>query len=70
MAKDRFELSPERPNRVRVLTLEGTIELESTDKQTAEVLVDVLNAFVTDIVVSTQRSPSVEIASPSDWLFV
>jgi hypothetical protein len=68
MAKGHFELSPGKPSYVRVSTLEGTIEFESADKQTAEVLVDVLNAFVSDIVVSRHRTPSTEMASSSDWL--
>lgn len=66
MAKGRFELSPGKPSCVRVYTLEGTVEFESTDNQTAGVLVDVLNAFVSDIVVSRHRTP--KMASPSDWL--
>jgi hypothetical protein len=68
MAKGRFELSLGKPNCVRAFTLEATVELESTDNQTAGVLVDVLNAFVSDIVVSTHEGPSLEIASPSGWL--
>jgi hypothetical protein len=70
MARDRFELSPGKPSWVRVFTLEGTIELESTDNETAQLLVEVLNAFVSDIVVSRQQSPPEQITSPSDWLFV
>jgi hypothetical protein len=66
MAKDRFELSPGKPNWIRVFTLEGIIELEATDNQTAQLLVDVLNAFVSDIVIERYQSPSVTVAS--DWL--
>ncbi len=70
MANDRFELSPGKPNWVRVFTLEGTIELESTDNQTALLLVEVLNAFVSDIVVDRHQSRSVDIAPTMDWLYV
>jgi hypothetical protein len=54
MAKDRFELSPEKPNSVRAFTLEGTIELETPDNRSARALLDVLNSFVSDIVIDTQ----------------
>ena len=67
---ERFELSAGKPNRIRVFTLEGIVELESTDNETAQLLVDVLNAFVSDIVVSRHQSPPREIDAPSDWLFV
>jgi hypothetical protein len=70
MVKELFELSPGKPNWIRVFTLDGTIELESTDDQTAQLLVEVLNAFVSDIVVSRHQSAPAEITSRSDWLFV
>jgi hypothetical protein len=67
---DRFEVSPGKPNWIRVFTLEGIVELESTDNETAQLLVDVLNTFVSDIVVGRHQGPPPEIASRSDWLFV
>jgi len=66
--KDRFELSPNKPNWVRAFTLEGIIEFESTDSETANLLVEVLNAFVSDIVV--ERYQSEQIAPKVDWLYV
>jgi len=70
MDNDRFELSPGKPNWVRAFTLEGTIELESPDSQTAEVLLNLLNAFVSDIVIDRHQSRSVEPAPTMDWLYV
>ena len=61
MAKDRFELNPGKPNSVRAFTLEGTLELETPDKKTARALLDVLNSFVTGIVIERQQSPSRDI---------
>ena len=66
MAKTHFELSPGKPNWIRVFPLEGIIELEAADNQTALLLVDVLNAFVSDIVIERYQSPSITVAS--DWL--
>jgi len=54
MAKDRFELNPRKPNSVRAFTLEGTIELETPDNKSARALLDVLNSFVSDIVIDRQ----------------
>jgi hypothetical protein len=68
VAKFRFELSPGKPNCVRVFTPEGTIEFEATDTQTAGVLLDVLNAFVSDVVVRRHQGPSMHVAAPMDWL--
>jgi len=70
MANDRFELSPGKSNWVRVFTLEGTIEFESPDSQTAEVLLNLLNVFVSDIVIDRHQSPSAETAPRMDWLYV
>jgi len=69
MAKDRFELSPGKANCVRALTLEGAIEFEAPDSQTAQVLLSLLNAFVSDIVIDRYESQSVGVIA-SDWLWV
>ena len=68
MAKDRFELSPGKPNWVRAFTLEGIIEFEAGDTETANLLVEVLNAFVTDLLVDRFKSQG--IAPKADWLYV
>ena len=68
MAKDRFELSPGKPNWIRVFTLERIIELESSDNQTAQLLIQVLNAFVSDIVVDRHQSRPVDKPPTLDWL--
>ena len=48
--------------------LEGTIEFEATDTQTAGVVLDVLNAFVSDVVVRRHQGLSMHVAAPMDWL--
>jgi hypothetical protein len=58
MAKDLFELSPGKPNSVRAFTLEGTVELETPDNKSARALLDVLNSFVSGIVIERQENPS------------
>jgi len=55
MPKDRFELNPTKPNSVRALTLEGTPELDTADNKSARAgLLDVLNSFISDIMIGTQ----------------
>jgi hypothetical protein len=58
MAKDRFELNPEKPNSVRAFTLEGIVELETPDNKSARALLDVLNSFVSDVVIDRQGRSS------------
>jgi len=58
MRMDRFELSPGKSNCVRASTLGGTIELESPDNKTARVLLNVLNSFVSEIVIERDHSPT------------
>ena len=76
MAKDRFELNPRKPNSVRAFTLEGTIELETPDDKSARALLDVLNSFVSDIVIDRQgrsmdigpeRVPHSRAIAPAIW---
>jgi hypothetical protein len=57
MAKDRFELSPEKPNSVRAFILEGIVELETPDNKSARALLDVLNSFVSDIAIERHTKP-------------
>ena len=66
MVKTYFELSSGKPNWIRVFPPEAIIEFEAADSQTALLLVDVLNAFVSDIVIERYQSPSITVAS--DWL--
>ena len=54
MHKDHFELNPRKPNSVRAFTVEGTIELETPDSKSARALLDVVNSFVSDIVIDRQ----------------
>jgi hypothetical protein len=65
---DRFELSPGKPDWIRVFTLEGIVELESIDNQTAQLLVDVLNAFVSDVVVDRYQNGPMDTPPTLDWL--
>ena len=58
MAKDRFELSPEKLNSVRAFTLEGIVELETPDNKSARALLDVLNSYVSDVLIERQQSQS------------
>jgi hypothetical protein len=71
-----FELCPEKSNCVRASTLGGTIQLESPDNKTARVLLNVLNSFVSDIVIDRQsrstdttpeRVPHSQAIAPSIW---
>ena len=69
MAKFRFELSPGKPNCVRASARDGTIEFESPDHQTAQVLLNLLNSFVSDIAIDRRQSRSMDIGT-ADWLYV
>ena len=74
MRDGRFELCPEKSTCVRASTLGGTIELESRDNKTARVLLNVLNSFVSELVIDRQsRSmdttpvPHSQTIAPSIW---
>jgi hypothetical protein len=69
-----FELSPGKSNCVRASTLGGTIELESPDNKTARVLLNVLNSFVSDIVIERHHRrttpepvPDRRAFAPATW---
>ena len=58
MATKRFELCQGKPHWIRGFALNGLVEFECRDDQTAEKLLDFLNECVAVFVISRYRSES------------